>query len=83
MLDYLIDIAYNEFPLVKELVDKVPYSCPNLHIMKQIFNEPYNELKMMEYIDKNTFFSLTWKKRFIQKAKEGELTYYGYYIDSE
>lgn len=80
-LDYLIDIAYNEFDHIKELIDSVDNSSPSLHLMKLIFNEEYHEDKMNEILNNNAFLSLSWKKTYEMYTQNKKQTYYNFFMN--
>lgn len=81
ILDYLIDIAYSNFKVVKSLIDDLNPSCPNLHIMKQIMNDEYKKETMDCILQENPFLSLSWKKKFYKKTETGNPTYYAFFMD--
>lgn len=79
-MDYLLVIAYEEFLIFKKQIDEMPYRSPELHIMKRIFNDPYNKEQMERLIRRNPFLSLTWKKPFATQTNDGKQTFYGHFI---
>lgn len=84
MIDYAFAIAYETIPVIKEMVDAVPYN--NLrhddlrYLMKK--NAPYN-LSLYKEITTDTFLhKLTWKKKFLDYTSKEEPTYYKYIKDT-
>lgn len=82
LLDFLLSIAYDEFPAYRQIIDDMPYRCPQLHIMKQLFNEtlPKSDAKLKQILHDNPFLSTTWKRSFKTQTSSGALTYFGFFM---
>lgn len=80
LLDYLLEIAFRNYNNIANIVENGPYRCPDLHIMKKIFNHRYNK----EYVDKleneNCMFKLSWKESYNSTTEDGSKTIYGYFM---
>lgn len=78
LLDYLIEIAYEEFPSIRKEIDRVPYTGDNPHWLNYHFNEIFNENTFRKQIISNPYAKLSWKKNY-NEYENGKLTYYGYF----
>lgn len=59
LLDYIIALGYETIPSIKELIDQVPYSNPNLHYMQ--LGKPVDVDRFKEVCKDTSIFKLTWK----------------------
>lgn len=80
LLDFLLDIAYNRFPTFKSIIDNNPYRCPNLHIMKQIFNCSVDCKELTKLKKANYMFKLSWKESYNLYDNAGNSTYYNHFM---
>lgn len=80
LLDYLMDIAYNEYPNIKRIIDNNPCRCPDLHIMKRIFNMTFQSDTMQQYELDNCMFKLSWKEKYKMLDSDNNKTYYNYFM---
>lgn len=80
ILDYLIEISYNSYNTAKINFDEQPFTSPDLHIMKSIFNEPYDLTTVDALIKNNPYLSLTWRRSF-NKFDGNVMTIYGYFCN--
>lgn len=83
LMDYVFKIAYNNFKTVEDMVNKVPYSSNNLHIMKKIINDQYKKEKMDKIISENTFLSLSWKINLLNNTNDNKLTNYDFFLNNK
>lgn len=80
ILDYLIDISHRSYDTVKMEIDEQPFTSPDLHIMKNIFNERYDSKRVDALIKNNPYLSLTWRRPF-NKFDGNVMTIYGYFCN--
>ncbi|WP_177166304.1 capsular polysaccharide synthesis protein [Prevotella sp. kh1p2] len=80
LMDYIMNIFYHEFADFRQAIDQLPYSNEELHVMKHIFNTPFDENRWKLLIATNDFFKLSWKEKYYTHTKQGHLTYYGYFM---
>lgn len=78
LIDYFTQIAYTHFPDVKEQIDLYARCCPNLTALNM--NEPYDESRFMEIIEKNNFLKLSWKWQLRKQSDDGTPTVYRYFL---
>lgn len=81
-LDYIIASLYNKNEPIREMIDNVPYSNPDVHYILFHMKEPY-DAEAFERICRETYIhKLSWKGRMNEKTKDGGcMTYYGYVIN--
>lgn len=82
LIDYVINLAYEEFEDFKDIIDNLPNHEPHIYIMPWLFNQKYNDEKLKEILETTPLLKLTlkWEKPFVRKTPEGEDTYYNYFI---
>lgn len=83
LIDYVIGIAYNNFPEIREVFDSIPDNNKERGILMEKINEPYSEKLFQKLSDGETFISkLSWRygnpKRF---TINGKTSNYGYLIE--
>lgn len=79
MIDYIIMIAYNEFPDIKEEIDSLPYSSERLYDLVHMLNKPYEENEFKKLCNDCIFSKLDWHKKYKCK-KNKKPTYYSQVI---
>lgn len=62
LIDYIIALGYEEIPLIREMIDSVPFSNPNLYYMQQKMALPIDEKELLEVCHETYIFKLSWKK---------------------
>ena len=77
MIDYILMIAYQEFPDIKEEIDSLPWSSERLYDLVHLLNEPYDGIEAKTLFDDCIFSKLDWHKKYKMKAK-GKQTYFSY-----
>lgn len=75
-IDYLIDIAHQEFSWAKHDIDDITNVCPDSTSFN--INEVYDVEDMDRLRRNNDFIKLSWKKKYYKTDLNGNLTYYGY-----
>jgi hypothetical protein len=76
MMDFMLLNAYNQIPAIKAEIDLIPCHSPNLHESRYLFNQKIDEERFENYINNNTFFSLTYRFEYPMQI-DGVDTYYG------
>lgn len=61
LLDYAIALAYNKIPVVKKLIDDVPYSSPNLYYLKNNLLRPVDTRQLSQVLNDTSIFKLSYK----------------------
>lgn len=57
LMDYIIVIGYETIPVIRRLIDNVPYSCPHLHDMH--LEQPVDVDRLKEICNDTSIFKLT------------------------
>lgn len=61
LMDYIIAIGYRKVPAIKQMIDKVPYSCQGVHELRKMLYETLDMDKYNALISQNYAFKLTYK----------------------
>lgn len=77
MFDGILRIGYEEFPEIKQLIDKLSVSNPDLHSSRYTFANTVDAEHLDYLIDRNSFLSLTWRLKYPLTDSQGNNTYYG------
>lgn len=82
MMDYIFELAYQNIPCVKEMIDSVP---DNNLLRNELINklaEPYDAEKFKRYTEGDTFlYKLSWKfGDKSEKTSDGRKTNYGHML---
>lgn len=81
MIDYIIMIAYEEFPDIREEIDSLPYSSERLYDLVNLLDKPFNEDEFRKLCNECIFSKLDWHRKY-KTAAHGQKTYYAELIDS-
>ena len=81
LIDYAVELAYQNFPEVKNMLDSVPLNNPEIEGLRPLLNSKWDEKKFAALTSSTTFFKLTWKHKF-EKNISGSETFYGRIINS-
>lgn len=79
IMDYIIELGYNNVQSIKKHIDAVPYSNPDFYALKSIFNQPFDSNLVNEITERNFLLSLNRRILCNERNKDGKLTYYGYF----
>lgn len=77
MFDGFLRIAYEEIPLIKQKIDKLKISSPELHLSRYLFDKEVDNEQFEHLLSNNDFLSLTWRKTYPLTTSSGIPTYYG------
>jgi hypothetical protein len=76
---FLIGIMYDNFALVKNMMDAVPINNPQCFNMRYFMNKKFEENILEEFIKDTQFFYLSWKVKYIEfYNKTNDVTFFGY-----
>ena len=73
LMDYMIDVAYDKIPFVKNEIDAVPINNPEVHKLVQHLNDPYKNFPYEQLLKENFFHKLTYKDPVNYNDKENVL----------
>ena len=79
LFDYIIALGYDNIPCIKNNIDNVANIDYNKFSIEKILDSEYSEEKFA-LLAGQTFYKLTWKKKFNTYTKNNKLTVYGYLI---
>ena len=82
LIDYAVELAYQNFPEVKNLLDSVPLNNPENEGLRPLLNSAWDEKKFADLTSSTNFFKLTWKHQF-KKNISGLETFYGRIINAQ
>ena len=81
LIDYTIELANQELPPCKKLLDTVPLMHDDLYRLEKMLNAKWDPV-IFEDIKKNALFSkLAWRKECRKKTPSGEETIYGHLLN--
>lgn len=78
MVDYFFILAYEYFPFVRKMVEKVPPVLPLLNEMMSRMNILFDKTEYERLIDKVPYHKLGYKTMLQEKTDNGGQTYYGF-----
>lgn len=78
LADFIIWIAYDSLPGVRERFLKLPYTDSESTALNEFINEEYDEETWNNLIRDCKVFKLTYKKELMKYTDAGKLTYWGY-----
>lgn len=81
LFDYIMLLAYDNLPYFRIDVDKIEKSDGNLHSSRYLFTKKGDKLLFNNFIQNNSFLSLTWRLNYEKETDSGEKTYYGMLVD--
>lgn len=83
LMDYLIELAYQNVPCVKEMIDNIPDNNLLRNELIGVLGEKYDEEKFMRYTEGDTFlYKLSWKfGNKDEKTADGHVTNYGHMLE--
>ena len=61
LLDYVITVAYNNFPTVKKMIDDVPYNNEDIYYIQNHLFEPLNKDELENALAKTSIFKIGYK----------------------
>lgn len=76
-MDYMIAVAYDHFGQVKDMIDGVEPSNPEILSLAEMLDDKYDETTWKNLIRETALFKLTYKREFAKETIVGEPTFYG------
>lgn len=76
MIDFLIRIAYREYPEIRAMIDGCPVS-PTGTGLQPLLNTPYDPTAFEQLKSDTTFFKLTYKEELMKETSSGQKTFWG------
>ena len=80
MIDYLIMLAYQEYPDIKDEIDSLDYSSERLYDLVNMLSKPYNEAEFSKLKADCIFSKLDWHRKY-KTETNGKKTYYSMLIN--
>jgi hypothetical protein len=80
LIDYVIAIAYNSFPLVKQMIDNVDNNNTNISLMQHNIENEFSP-DFIKNLNDTTFHKLNWKKQCAIITSNNNLTLYEYILE--
>lgn len=81
MIDYILMIAYNQFPDIKDEIDSLPYSSERLYDLVTVLSSEYDKDYFENLMDECIFSKLNWHASYKTTAN-GKDTYYSHIINN-
>ena len=75
MMDYLIYIAKQAFPDVRNEIDSLPKMSKRIYELKEMLDQPYDKNKFEELIHSCIFSKLDWHRKYKEKNKGCDTLY--------
>lgn len=75
LIDYFLDILYRENRLVKEMIDAMPYTNPNLHNLRIKFDNEFDKVQWDSMLSDTEIFKLTYKGKHSKQNDKGMPTF--------
>ncbi len=79
LIDYFYELAYEELPECRELLDSVPVNNQKVEGLRPLLNTVWSPSVLADLKADTTFFKLTWKHGF-KKTVSGSETVYGHLV---
>lgn len=83
LIDYFLDILYRQDKSVKETIDTMPFTNPNLHKLRLLFDNEFDETIWKTIVSNTNIFKLTYKGVHSRYTKSGIPTFYGHILCTE
>ena len=77
MIDFVIDLAYDNNEKVRKMMDEAPYYGEKIHYLLPLLNDVYNVEEYKEIIAENNIHKLSYKVK-LKDEINGLQTFYGY-----
>ena len=77
LIDYAVEIAYEEFPECRRMLDAVPLNNSEVDSLRPVLNDEWDAEEFRRLAKATQFFKLTYKHKYV-KAKHGRETFYGH-----
>lgn len=83
LVDYFIRLVYNNLPEARSLIDNLPYNNEKIEELQARMNLAFNQKEYDKLINESNtnFFKLSWRIPFDNEDKNGNMTYFGHFIN--
>lgn len=78
MIDYIIMLAYQQYPDIKEEIDTLPYSSERLYDLVGLLSDEYDRDSFDKLMDECIFSKLDWHKEYRTVTVDGKGTNYSH-----
>ena len=78
LIDYTIDVAYNNIPVVKKMIDEVPYNNPEIFRLNASMNDEFDSEIMEDIMSKTRIHKLSYKTKRTLRTSNNKKTIWGY-----
>lgn len=76
LMDYAISIFYENVEAAKNMIDDIPENNINIHKLKELLNNEYDEDKYNELLKTNKIHKLAHEKSYIEYSENDKPTFY-------
>ena len=84
LVDYLIDIAYNTIPSVRQQLDRIPKNNLQRDDLQAAMNASLKEEDFANVIDSDTvLYKLSWREEYSLTTIQGERSIYAGFLEME
>jgi hypothetical protein len=77
MFDGLLRLGYENISSIREVIDSLEISSPDLHSSRYTFSQEVDYNYLNKLLESNNFLSLTWRINYPTQTSLGKETYYG------
>lgn len=81
LMNYCFDFQFDNDDSLKQILEDVSSTNPDLHSLRGILNEKFNKELYERMLERTHVFKLSYKGVFSQKTSVGDLTFYGYLMN--
>lgn len=81
LMDYLLDIGYEEIAEIKKQIDNIPYTNPDFYSLKSVFHTKCDTTQITKIRKSSMLVSLNRRFEYGDLDSDGNITYYGYFND--
>lgn len=81
LIDVIIAIGYENIPIIRELIDNIPYNNKRVFELQEKLNSEFNFHEFANLKTENFLHKLSYKTKTIKKC-HNKVTYYGYLAKS-
>ena len=82
--DYLIYLAKENCPYIKQLMDSVPENTPHRDDLQAAMNAALPAEQFSQVVQEDTeIYKLSWRETYSEKTNDGKQSLYAYFLDME
>lgn len=83
LIDFVINLAYEEFDDFRECINNLPNHTPHIYIMPWLFNQKLDTQKLGEILKSTPLLKMSYKVEYKRTTDKGEPTYYDYFMNQK